>query len=981
MYLEYAHIGKCNCGKENHLCSEKCSKEKCENMCNLSCEHKEELHDCKEYHKCFKICSLKAYSKVNTCNNICSLVLGHEGDCICSIEKDKHICDKKCKKCANTCKLSINHEGECLCGKCICDMECIYKNKSHNCKQKCKELFGHEGPHICEEKIHLCSNKCIYETKTRKINGGCLILCAFPVDHDKSITHLCGIDKNKHICSGTCYLFNKNYKNGCGRFCNKSIEHEGPCLCQYSIEKHLCNKECSLNGIKGCKNLCSLPSNHKGNCLCSAGEEGHICDKECSYFQKTRIGCKEKCILKYNHSKNQACICSNTLNKHIHKGECYLKSKTREGCFIQCKLSVNHGGNCICENASNLHICNQPCNLINKSYEGSCHKLCINQADHSGEHICSSIMHECNEPCKYKDRSKKGCLGHCSKEVGHKASFLFNEHLCENNKEKHICNKKCDLKHKSREGCKDICDKPIEHSGIHLCDSNNHICKEKCFYFNKSPKECNQLCAKKVGHPDIHECDIKTHFCKKTCYLNKISRFCNSECSLLCNHKGNCICKKKLKEHICNNKCILCADYCCYEYGHKSHHLCDKEHECNEICNEKGYCEIKTNNILKKVSVLFFEQNQKLEFDINTEQINNRKKCIIKIPKGFIAHKGKHICDINKHKCGYICRQCNRLCELEYGHPSFHYCKHGHIRNSIIQTEEKSLEINYKENKIEIKNEESAIMFTCYEYCKEQRRGHVHRLDYEDILKLNIIFPNEHVRKLNKYIYECKCEFFWKKFMGFCFETEFDEKLREEFERCPSRCGICQKLGDSTFCELELWHKEKDHFFKCLHNKFKPYYTIFLVDKSDSMGSIDIKPSEKKLSKLPDFNNRLGCVIQLMNNYIQKRLDINKEEVFSLVTFNNEATIDIEYYDNDSFLNVDFIEECVNAIGYPKGNSLFKTAFVKAEKILSKLDINEYSPLIILLSDGGDDGKKETIEYVKEVSNILFIIFFVYIAD
>ena len=70
-------------------------------------------------------------------------------------------------------------------------------------------------------------------------------------------------------------------------------------------------------------------------------------------------------------------------------------------------------------------------------------------------------------------------------------------------------------------------------------------------------------------------------------------------------------------------------------------------------------------------------KKQKIEFEVTTEQIFNRKKCILKIPKGCIEHKEKHKCDLIKHKCGFKCKQCERLCELEFGHPQLHYCKHG----------------------------------------------------------------------------------------------------------------------------------------------------------------------------------------------------------------------------------------------------------------------------------------------------------------
>lgn len=976
--LEYGHSGNCNCGAEKHFCSQKCSVEQCNKDCKLLCEHVEELHDCKEFHECHKECSLKMNSKKDSCDSFCKKELGHEGECFCKIEKEKHICNKNCKQCNKPCKLIVSHEGDCICGECTCDEFCLYKGKSHNCEQKCKKLYGHEGSHICEVKSHLCKEKCIYEEKTRKKNGGCLEYCSFPIEHDNTTIHFCGISKDKHICSGICDLYNKSLENTCGQFCNKSIEHEGPCKCEYSLEKHKCNKVCFLNNIKGCKKFCSLSTNHEGNCLCSVGEEGHLCDKECYYFKNTRIGCKERCILKYNHPKEELCKCSNDINEHIHKGECYLKSKSRQGCSNECKLPVNHEGNCVCENSASQHICNQLCNYINKSFEGSCHKECINQADHSGEHICSSKKHECKEPCKYKDKSKDGCLGHCSKDVDHKdtfLSFIFNsEHVCENSKEKHICNKICELKDKSRQGCKGICDKPIEHSGSHLCNSKIHICKEQCYYYDNYSKECHKMCTKKAGHSDKHECDIKMHFCSKVCYLNKLTRFCGGECSLLCEHIGLCICKKKENEHFCKEKCLLCDDYCCHEYKHNGHHLCDKEHDCNKFCNQNGYCEIKTNNIIgKKFIYNMLNKKQKIEFEVTTEQIFNRKKCILKIPKGCIEHKEKHKCDLIKHKCGFKCKQCERLCELEFGHPQLHYCKHGHCKHAEIQTEEESVDISYNEKAFKFKNKDKAIMFTCYDYCKQQRRGHAHRIDSNGILKLGINLPNENIKKINKYTYECKCEFFWKIILGFRFETEFNNDLISEFNGCPFKCSYCEKFGDSTFCELKLWHQEKDHIFSCSHAKLIPYHTIFIIDKSDSMGSSDITPSNKKLYKNIDFNNRLGCVIQVINNYIKKRLDINKNDIFSVITFSSDANINFRDYNKESYLAYDFIEECIGIFQSPKGNTYFKKGFEQAEKILLDIDKEKYNPLIILLSDGDDDEPNETIDYVRTVSIFLII--------
>ena len=139
------------------------------------------------------------------------------------------------------------------------------------------------------------------------------------------------------------------------------------------------------------------------------------------------------------------------------------------------------------------------------------------------------------------------------------------------------------------------------------------------------------------------------------------------------------------------------------------------------------------------------------------------------------------------------------------------------------------------------------------------------------------------------------------------------------------------------------------------------------------MGSTDITPSDKKLYNNQNFNNRLGCVIQVMNNYIKKRLDINKNDVFSLATFSTDGNIIFQDYNRDNYLDFDFIEECSGLIGEAQGNTYFKKGFEEAGKILLEIDKKIYNPLIILLSDGDDDEPKETIEYCKKVS-IFFII-------
>ena len=991
--LPYEHEGKCNCGTKEHLCKGNCSIKSCQNICNLPFEHKEN-HDCKKDHKCNKRCSLEKDSKKNTCDGICNLDLGHEGECFCTKLKENHYCNGVCSSinCKNECGLVAGHKKNkekelCICGNCSCGEVCKFINCSRNCKKKCKENYGHNGDHICEEKNHLCNEKCCFKDDTRE---GCKELCSLSAGHLEE-KHFCENSKEKHLCKGECsYLKNCN-PNTCDNFCNRPIGHNPPCICKYLPEEHICNEDCYLksSNYRGCKSKCSLPFNHKGEHICSAGIKGHLCKKKCSYLENTRIGCKIDCILPFDHVKELKCICSTSLKKHICKEECILKSKSREGCNSECIFNLSQTHTCLCNNPKDKHICNKPCSLKDKSIENSCNNICNKSVNHEGECICSSKIHECKEFCKYKDFCRCGCLEICSKEAGHDG-----EHICKNKPEKHKCKENCSLNKDSSRGCNVYCNKEPFHEGIHLCSSEqkNHKCNKQCNLFNKCSKGCKIYCQKFTGgHGEVHNCCSGKHICNNKCELLSKSRGCQSNCTLLYGHSGKCICSKRKEEHFCAKKCQLCNDYCNYRYNHENennnqiYHLCNKEHYCNKECNQKGYCEINTGrniNIRKSQITINLKSNENILYIEETEQNKKRKKCILKIPIGHISHGNEHKCQNDKHKCGEICKQCNRLCELEEGHKNSHYCIHGQIINSSIKTEE-SIKMLYNNKFICLSDEDPASMYTCYQACKEFGRGHIHMI-YKDKIKGKDI-NNRKIKKYNNDLYECKCEFFWKIYLNFEYETEFEQNLKNEFNKCPAKCSSCLDYNNkTTYCCLDLWHKPENnsnnnddnywisidgHKFTCKH--YTPYHTIFLIDCSSSMNYGDLKPKLEEIKNNPSFNNRLGVFINVVENYSKNRNNINKEDVFSLISFNENSKIIFKNL-NLNKDNKNLIDECMNNMQINNGTN-FLSAFKKANEILSKINKKKYKPIIILLTDGDDNNKDETINYIENVS-ILFII-------
>ena len=376
-----------------------------------------------------------------------------------------------------------------------------------------------------------------------------------------------------------------------------------------------------------------------------------------------------------------------------------------------------------------------------------------------------------------------------------------------------------------------------------------------------------------------------------------------------------------------------------------------------------------------------------MEYEEISEQKVKKKKCNIKIDVGKKNHDDSHKCQTEIHKCGFKCLQCNRLCELVSGHDSLHYCFHGHIKNSFIQTEESNIKLTYKNNEFIFQNEDEAIIYTCYQYCRELKRGHVHRIDKNKIQNFDENLRIGNIKKIDNIdnLYECKCKFFWEKILFFRFEDEFELELKELFNKCPAICHLCKEEKRTTYCELILWHEavnnneinenfwvsQEGHKFSCKHQI--PCHTIFIIDKSGSMKGKDITPRNEQIISNKQFDNRLGCVIHVIDNYIKIRDRINNEDLFSFVSFNDEANIIFQDFNVNLNREINLISECMNKINFPSGETNFKEGFIKANEILLNIDRKKYKPVIILLSDGGDGNNVETIEYVKNVSIFNYI--------
>ena len=278
------------------------------------------------------------------------------------------------------------------------------------------------------------------------------------------------------------------------------------------------------------------------------------------------------------------------------------------------------------------------------------------------------------------------------------------------------------------------------------------------------------------------------------------------------------------------------------------------------------------------------------------------------------------------------------------------------------------------------KDGETAKIYFCDGYCREQGQGHTHLFESKEIIN-----NNENVRlyieNSEKKIYECKCEYFWKEILKY--KTNFTTEEKYKFSLCD---WMCSNTTHTTreFCQLKLWHElikgnsvpngvygnwvSKGHVFKCIHPNGN--YVIFLVDESGSMGNKSIKPKTDISKKL---DNMLGASIEAIINFCNRRYSINEKDMGTLIGFNDEAYLIVE---NISLGKIDEIKNnCITKLS-PGGCTSFLNAFKEASKILNNINGKDYhDKIIILLSDGLDDSEEETLNYIKDVSKILIFKF------
>jgi uncharacterized protein YegL len=572
------------------------------------------------------------------------------------------------------------------------------------------------------------------------------------------------------------------------------------------------------------------------------------------------------------------------------------------------------------------------------------------------------------------------CFWRCMLEKGHVSS-----HSCMGS---HVCSEKCTFCSKEEvENSVEECKNLAGHEGPHDCKMKNHTCGEICDLYKKS-SNCNKSCSIKLGHEGIHKCNSPQHMCKKKCSLPSCQNPCVVPIEFGDHDRHAC------HERYCQTPCLMrgCTRTC----GQKDHfhdlnrdaeHLCGNEHVCPDKCQVSGICEIFTE--LVRQTRQFQGRRGSFEYEHVSEQNGLRKDCCVPVPAFKRSHEGPHVHTTNEdaiHYCETRCHSCGYFCQLPIDHPGLHNTVHGNMRNVKFISESEEIDIDDRKYAWG----ETGLAEMCNMHCKKQGRGHIHLVPCPENCTSKLYDGSRHeTRKYGPDLDvpkdEMSHETYWKyiRFVDPCTEEEQNEfglcnhycRSEEHEDLSDKKAGAAQK----SYCTEKLWHApikrtglnvssagyitDDGHHFGCDHSKNVPHHVIFVIDKSGSMGSTDIKPTLSMFSPSHDF--RLGCVFEAIIRFIRTRLRTVSDDSVSVVLFDCSSVIAIEMKE--------MREEVVNSLlAYDAdGGTTYSSGLELAERVMIKASndptTDHKRPMIVFLSDGGNNGGGDPLYYVNRM--------------
>ncbi|CAK71087.1 unnamed protein product (macronuclear) [Paramecium tetraurelia] len=407
----------------------------------------------------------------------------------------------------------------------------------------------------------------------------------------------------------------------------------------------------------------------------------------------------------------------------------------------------------------------------------------------------------------------------------------------------------CLSDHKCDQICKVCPNKKCENkaghneSQYHLCSLKNHKCNIKC-----SITQCQVKCNLELNHTEQHNC-TNVHLCGETC------QYCSKKCKTDRTTKHqNHICE----ESYCIQNCVLCERRCKNNHEHSQYrnsqnqnHFCGDQHECQEFCQEKGICQI----TYTQVEIMWQSRFSYIKY---IPQSNEKKKCCRNIKPQQLNHNQIHSCMIETekqfHLCDQKCPECNKICDLKYGH-SGHHSSQIHINKefqifTIKQGEEFKLIIQDQNNNVARQYQigEQSTPETCDQSCRRRGKSHYHLIECKgesQCLEKQIGIRARHSKE--KYegfqhlnFDEVLCIDYWD-YKGWAHPIP---KETQNIGLCNYYCPICKKInGEYQFCCQQAWHSQDNkissHKFPCSSTHKVQFIQginiAFVIDTTGSM--------------------------------------------------------------------------------------------------------------------------------------------------
>ena len=516
-------------------------------------------------------------------------------------------------------------------------------------------------------------------------------------------------------------------------------------------------------------------------------------------------------------------------------------------CFMKCTQKLNHASD-IDHECSTDHKCDQICCHC-QSQSPQANFLCGLKFGHEGKHNCMQTKHVCNEPCKYSSLS----------------------------------------------GCKEKCQIDADHSGDHKCSQKSHKCKYSC-----SLETCFGICVVEAETPHlVHKCN-KTS-CEENCTVDGCPNKCVAEDHF---HGTTMGYRFRTEQNLPDIK----------QNNYQSH-FCGKEHACKQKCQKKGFC----HKVVEKTEEESTYQGKKSSFNYNLKfkEVGKKMPCRVKILPFEEHHKGDHACSAISHSCTEQCPTCDNYCNKPVEHQTsgkdvLHDTSHGNMVKRYFLANHDEFDIGAHKYAVG----ESSVAEMCHIFCNELGRGHTHVVDCqrESNDEASCEIKGEKRHQTAKYFPDITKDkdlmthhAYWTSIQ---FKDPCNRSALQDFSRCPVFCSSEEhknRIGEpdnKSYCELELWHEpvkyltghdgisgyvKKGHVFECIHPVIK-YHFVFYLSNSESIAG---KGGQGMIRDLTSFINR--------------RIEIDCGDQFSILLFSKHATYIIANRINVSDFNLNYV--------------------------------------------------------------------------